>query len=363
MKRLFALCLLLPFAGAILATPPPSASAQPETDPALQQQMAALQTRMNDLARRMAALSARIGDDANASALRYLTDRKRGMFGMAVSPAADGLRVDAVTPGGPAQRAGVRAGDTITAINGKPVAARGTASATPLSHATVGTPIALSVEHDGKTRELRVTPERFQPDDWQEIARQAEQAASQATARVRSSEFQQQLQQSIDEAMNSADAAIRNATAAHRAAIEAGGWSDRWLGDASPWWGLNLAPLNPDLGRYFGTDRGVLVLSRNDRQFPELQPGDVITKVAGRSVLKPEDVLRALRDASADSRVTVALRRRGKAVALAMRVPSRWNLLPPPPPPPPPPTPPSPTAPTPPSPPAAPPPPSAGHAS
>ncbi|MGH8152884.1 MAG: PDZ domain-containing protein, partial [Rhodanobacteraceae bacterium] len=307
--------------------------------------------------------SARIGDDANASALRYLADRKRGMLGMAVSPDADGLRVDAVTPGGPAQRAGLKAGDTITAIDDRPVGARGDASATPLSHATVGAPIALSVERDGKARELRVTPERLQPEDWQEIARQAEQAASQATARVRSPEFQQQLQQSIDEAMNGAEAATRNATAAQHAAVEAGGWGDRWIGDASPWWGLNLAPLNPDLGHYFGTDRGVLVLSRNDRQFPELQPGDVITKIAGRSVLKPEDVLRALRDASTDSRVTVALRRRGKVVALAMRVPSRWNLLPPPPPaPPPPPPPPSPQttvgAPRPP-----PPPPSPGRAS
>ena len=26
-----------------------------------------------------------------------------------------------------------------------------------------------------------------------------------------------------------------------------------------PWWGLNLAPLNADLGRYFGTEKGVLV--------------------------------------------------------------------------------------------------------
>ncbi|MGH8153525.1 MAG: hypothetical protein ACREPF_12460, partial [Rhodanobacteraceae bacterium] len=105
MKRMFALCLLLPFSGAILAAPPPT-SAQSESDTALQQQMAALQARMSDLASRMAVLSARIGDDANASALRYLADRKRGMLGMAVSPDADGLRVDAVTPGGPAQRAG-----------------------------------------------------------------------------------------------------------------------------------------------------------------------------------------------------------------------------------------------------------------
>ncbi|MCB1576055.1 MAG: hypothetical protein KDI81_01585, partial [Xanthomonadales bacterium] len=37
-----------------------------------------------------------------------------------------------------------------------------------------------------------------------------------------------------------------------------------------PWWGLNLASLNPDLGRYFGTDSGVLVLSASRNALKEL---------------------------------------------------------------------------------------------
>jgi len=377
MKRTLAFCLLLPClslcSGAVFAAPPPSSSAQAADDAALRQRMAALQTRMTALASQMAALSAKVGDEANASALRYFGDTRRGMLGIAVSPGAKGLRVAAVTPAGPAERAGLQAGDTITAVNGKPVGAFDVDSEIALRHAEAGKPIALSVDRDGKLRKVHVTPERLQPDNWEatvraaelaanqaaasvqtpefrkqieqsvdnamksaDIARTAEIAARQATASVQSPEFRKQIQLSIDDAMKSADAALQGADAAREGAIRAGKHGHSWAVFMSPWWGLNLAPLNPDLGRYFGTDKGVLVLSRSDTQFPELQPGDVITDIAGKSVAQPEDVQRALRGTTEDRRVRIAVRRHGKTLALAMKVPPRWNLLPPPPPPAPP---------------------------
>ena len=63
-----------------------------------------------------------------------------------------------------------------------------------------------------------------------------------------------------------------------------------------PWWGLNLAPLNADLGHYFGTDKGVLVIAADNDSLPGIRAGDVITNVAGETVNRPEDALRALRD-------------------------------------------------------------------
>ena len=355
MQRTLAFCLMLPFAGTAFAAPPAASDSAQSTsaDAADQQRMAQLQTRMNDLARQMAALSTKLGDEANASALHYLADSKRGMFGMAAVGTGNGLRVDAVTPGGPAERAGIKAGDTITRIDGKPVGAHGESA---LWHAQAGKPIALAVDRGGKLHELRVTPERLQASDWQAIARQAQLAADQATAQVRSPEFQRNIQRSIDEAMKSAAVAMKSASVAREAAIKAGEHANRWVIRMSPWFGLNLAPLNPDLGSYFGTDRGALVLSRDDQQFPGLQPGDVITAVGGQSVARPEDATRALRDASKDKSIAVALRRHGKPVTLTMKVPTDWDILPPPPPPPP--VPPVPSAPsvTPPAPPPPPPP-------
>ena len=391
MKRTLALCLMLPslsvYSGALLAAPPASTAATAEPDPvvqqqATQQQMAALQARMNALAGRMATLSAKLGDEANASTLHYFADSKRGVLGIAVSAEDHGLHVNAVTPGGPAERAGLKAGDTITAVDGKPVGTSNASSERTLRRAEAGKSIRLAVTRDGKTLHVDVTPERMQPGDWQATVRAAERAAAEAGASVQSPEFQKSIQQSIDSAMQSASAALdratiaresaaaarEGATAAREAAVKAREHARQWALFTSPWWGLNLTPLNPDLGRYFGTDKGVLVLSRSDEQFPELQPGDVITGIGGKPVAQPEDVQRALRGATGDQQVRMAVRRHGKTLALNMKVPPRWNLLPPPPPPAPPPPPVPPNAPkvvappAPPTPPAPPPVPSAKQA-
>jgi len=357
MKRTLALCLMVPgllsCSGALLAAPPASTSSTAESDAAVQQQMAALQARMNALAGRMAALSAKLGDEANASTLRYFADSKRGMLGIAASAEDRGLHVDAVTPGGPAERAGLAAGDTITAIDDKPVGTFDASSERALRRAEAGKPLRLEVIRDGKTRHVDVTPERMQPGDWQATVRAAERAAEQATASVQSPEFQKSIQQSIDSAMKSASAALdraaiardsaaaarEGAAAARDAAAKAREHAHQWIFFTAPWWGLNLTPLNPGLGRYFGTDKGVLVLSRSNEQFPELQPGDVITGIGGKPVAQPEDVQRALRGAAGEQQVRMAVRRHGKTLALNMKVPPRWNLLPPPPPPAPPPSP------------------------
>lgn len=345
MKRLLPLCLLLPLAG--IAATPPASNATSSTDAVVQQQMDQLQTRMNELASRMATLSARIGRDANASALRYLADGKRGMFGMAVNDGDNGLHVDAVTPGGPAERAGIRTGDVIVAINGKSVSPDGR---TALDDLPAGQSVRLDIRRHGETLHVEATPEHVQVDDWRGIARVAERAANQATAWVNSPAFQQRLQGEIDSAMRQAS---RASTLAINARKQAGNWAVM-----SPWWGLNLAPLNPDLGRYFGTDHGALVLSRDAKRYPELEPGDVITKIGGRTVTQPQDAMRAFREAPDDKPVAVSVRRHDKTIKLAFKAPPRWMVLPPPPPAPPtPPAPPAPTAPHAPPPPTSPPPP------
>ena len=51
------------------------------------------------------------------------------MIGLVLAPDKNGLRVDAVTPGGPADKAGVRDGDVLTAIDGKKLAGKDTGDA------------------------------------------------------------------------------------------------------------------------------------------------------------------------------------------------------------------------------------------
>src|SRR5690606_7317117 len=81
-----------------------------------------------------------------------------------------------------------------------------------------------------------------------------------------------------------------------------------------PWWGLNLAPVNADLGRYFGTDRGALVMAADADSVPGGRAGDVITRVGEVTVARPEDVMRALRERPAGSDVEVSVLRERKTV-------------------------------------------------
>ena len=54
--------------------------------------------------------------------------------------------------------------------------------------------------------------------------------------------------------------------------------------------GLELAAVNPALGEYFGTDRGVLVTEIADDAALGLEPGDVILAIDGREVRDPAHV-------------------------------------------------------------------------
>lgn len=338
MKRLLTLGLLLPLAGiAATPTPPPPASGS-TTNAAIEKEMSDLQARIGELAERMAALSLKVGNDASATALRYLADTNRGMLGVAVDPDDDGIHVDAVTPGGPAERAGLKAGDVITAINGKAMSWDDASlpagllnSMTAFSDLKAGAPVKLTVLRDGKVLHLTATPERLSGSDWQATVRAAERAAQAASAQVNSPEFQTQIRQQIAEALDHASGATRSAI---KISHGGPGWDI-----TAPWWGLNLASLSPELGQYFGTDKGALVLSRDAKRYPALEPGDVITQVGSTPVTGPQDAMRAFLGAPTDKPVEVTVRRHGKSVTLAFKAPPRWLVLPPPPPPAPPPPP------------------------
>lgn len=63
-----------------------------------------------------------------------------------------------------------------------------------------------------------------------------------------------------------------------------------WVG--SPLGELELVELNAGLGRYFGTDKGLLVISAPESEAFALQDGDVIQSIDGR---EPKDVRHAMR--------------------------------------------------------------------
>lgn len=94
----------------------------------------------------------------------------------------------------------------------------------------------------------------------------------------------------------------------------------RRLAEAFRWNGLNLASVDAQLGRYFGTDTGVLVLSTGPA-LGQLQAGDVIRRVDGKTVDTPRAVMDALRDKPADSTVAVEYLRDRVSANTQLKVP------------------------------------------
>ncbi|HST28603.1 MAG TPA: PDZ domain-containing protein [Rudaea sp.] len=294
-----------------------------------QRELEQMRGQMRDLSRKMADLSMKMGDvGPRAYAFRYLGDPDRGMIGLVLSPDKQGLRVDAITPGGPADKAGVHDGDVLTAIDGKKLAGEDAGDA--LHDLKIGQGVKLTVLHDGKSREVVLKAERREPFVFSDAF---------GKGGLLPPDFDHQVQKKVHDAMNRAHDGMRE------------------LRLLTPWWGLNLAALNPDLGGYFGTDKGVLVLSADADTYKGLKSGDVLQDVGGHAVNRPEDALRLLRDAPAGSEVKMQVLRQRKPLTLSLKAPEFKGIFVPPPPPPPPiaPTPPvapaPPVAPTPPAPP------------
>jgi len=81
-------------------------------------------------------------------------------------PSAAGAAITTVEPGSPAEKAGLQAGDVVTAVNGDPIADSG-ALRLRISRTSPGTDVRLTVQREGGQRELTVNlarlPERGGP--------------------------------------------------------------------------------------------------------------------------------------------------------------------------------------------------------
>lgn len=88
----------------------------------------------------------------------------------------------------------------------------------------------------------------------------------------------------------------------------------------SPLAHLELAPLNPDLGQYFGSATGVLVISVPRDLELGLKGGDVVMAVDGRKPEGPAHLLRILRSYEAGETFKMDVLRNRKRVAVEGRL-------------------------------------------
>jgi hypothetical protein len=327
---------------AILLTIALPLAAQSPSDAATRDELQRAREALRDQSARVAELTRELTRDGVKQAL---ADSRIGRPVIGVVLQADeeaGARLVAVTPEGPAARAGLRSGDRLLAVDGVAIGPGSSEERLVRARELIGRPqdqqrLRLAIERDGRGEEIEVTAER--------IAGAGAIDLDELVARIRS------MPAPVP------GLAFEIADITPFAACPPGDASCFGALDALRWRGLRMARVEPELGRYFGTDRGVLVLAVDREQLAPLQPGDVLLEVAGAAVDDPASVMRALGGVQAGEEVALRLRRDRRDIDVTLAAP-RFSRLPVPPAPPAPPAPPEPPAPwqggAPPAPPAAP---------
>lgn len=216
---------------------------------------------------------------------------RRGRIGVVVnlgSPATDtiGALIQSVTPGGPADKAGIRSGDIIVRLNGRALAERdprlGQGRPAPgLALSLIGASIkpgdSVVVQYQrGRDRRNAVVVAGDDP-VWTLTTREG---VPEIQGQIREMEGDPEIRMRVEaNGPRPGEFTMR---------------MPRLMMLASALADLELVPLNPELGRYFGTADGVLVINIPADAKLGLKPGDVVFSVDGRRVQTPGQLFRVL---------------------------------------------------------------------
>lgn len=184
-------------------------------------------------------------------------ERQRTMLGIVIEDAGRGVRVNAVTPGGPADEAGLQTGDVILSIDGAELGGEpGTSPSRllidQLSRVRPGDEVALRVQRDGRALDLQATARESFPFSFT---------------------FTRPLRTDVDVPLVNRIERF----------LPFGRWRD-----------MELVSLTPALGAYFGTDEGLLVVHAPEDDVLPLRDGDVILAIGDRRPTSPEHAMRIL---------------------------------------------------------------------
>jgi S1-C subfamily serine protease len=315
-KLIMGMALTLLSAGVVLAKPAPAAQTEAAAEAMTEE---AIEQRMRELSRELRDLERKLGKER---LVQVIEDRQvamnRAMLGINVDDDAstksgEGVVVAAVTPNGPAGKAGLKSGDLILSIDGKALKAKG--DDTPFAQLREvmaakdpGSEAKLKVKREGKNLDLSVKTEAYAPRAF----------AFRSPGRDGT-----RFEMLVPPMAPMAPLPPNTPMPSLAPLMDLAPGMARFRYFAREWGDLEMVSLSPKLGEYFGAKEGVLVVHAPDAKSLPLQDGDVILRIGDRKPSSPEQVMRILRSYDGGDKLKVEVLRNRKPVTLDLEVPTR----------------------------------------
>ena len=295
---------------ALISAPAVAQQSRPEAEQQAQRaeqqrvvevQMREAQERLEEAARRIAELS-RNNLPSMVEIERRIRMNDRAVLGITIGGndgdgPVEGVTVRGVTPGGAAADADLQSGDIITAINDESLTADSDEQANAklvefMSGVEDGDVLDLEYLRNGKQRTVEIHPRQMSAFAF---------------------------------AFGPGHGNYSVKVAPNVRSFDAGRFA--WLSDGSGWGHMEMVGLTARLGKYFGTDRGLLVVRAPDDQSLKLEDGDVIQSIDGREPRSVSHAMRILGSYQSGEQLELQIMRDKRRQTLKIEVPdnrSSW---------------------------------------
>lgn len=277
-----------------------------------EERLRAAEARLAEAAREVAEINRSLTPSAMRLAEQIAITSDRPRLGVALGQEVtetsggertDEIRVLSVTPGSPADEAGVRAGDALASIDGRALASGGMDDALRIVREVLdtkneGDTVRLGIVRGGQPSELTLSlgDNAFQPNVF------AFQFGDAPVVAPDVGDIRKRVE------------VLRNGDGEYAYSMFFGGLQ-------SPLADMELVELTPELGDYFGTDSGLLVVRAPRGDAFELQDGDVIRSIGGREPESVRHAMRILRSYTPGETMELEIMRKKRRRTLSVQVP------------------------------------------